>query len=91
MSKVYEARIRRMAKRQGLQLQKSRHRDPLARGFGKYWLVDENEVLIVGEKYGLTLEQAETWLLQPKTDVNRETMLEQANDWPDARHDRVVS
>jgi hypothetical protein len=38
--KVRENRLRRMAQRQGLELRKSRTRDPRARDYGKYWLVD---------------------------------------------------
>src|SRR3712207_211748 len=36
--KVRENRLRRMAQRQGLTLQKSRRRDPYALDYGKYWL-----------------------------------------------------
>jgi hypothetical protein len=38
--KVRENRLRRMAERQGLRLVKSRRRDPFARDFGVYWVVD---------------------------------------------------
>lgn len=38
--KVHENRLRRMAVRQGLRLQKSRTRDPRALGYGTYCLVD---------------------------------------------------
>jgi hypothetical protein len=38
--KVRENRLRRMAARQGLQLVKSRRRDPRALDYGTYWLVD---------------------------------------------------
>lgn len=39
-SKVRENRLRRMAQRQGLRLQKSPRRDPRATDYGKYALVD---------------------------------------------------
>jgi hypothetical protein len=35
-----EQRLRRMAERQGLALVKSRRRDPFAKDYGLYWLVD---------------------------------------------------
>lgn len=38
--KVRENRLRRMAARQGLALHKSRRRDPYAKDFGLYWVVD---------------------------------------------------
>ena len=42
--KVRENRLRRMATRQGLQLVKSRRRDPRALDYGTYWLVDASSV-----------------------------------------------
>jgi hypothetical protein len=42
--KVRENRLRRMAGRQGLQLLKSRRRDPRALDYGRYWLVDASGV-----------------------------------------------
>ena len=42
--KVRENRLRRMASRQGLQLMKSRRRDPRALDYGMYWLVDASGV-----------------------------------------------
>jgi hypothetical protein len=38
--KIYESRLRRAAARQGLELCKSRLRDPRARGYGGYILLD---------------------------------------------------
>lgn len=38
--KSYETRVRRTAARRGLRLERSRRRDPLATGFGKYRVVD---------------------------------------------------
>lgn len=53
--KVRENRLRRMATRQGLTLQKSRLRDPRAIGFGRYQL---------GDREGLTLDQVEKHLTE---------------------------
>jgi hypothetical protein len=41
--KVYENRLRRKAKRQELELVKSRRRDPDATDFGHYWLAPEGD------------------------------------------------
>ena len=57
MDKVRENRLRRMAERQGLQLVKSRRRDPRALDYGEYHLagktcgnLDEVEALLTGKK-----------------------------------------
>lgn len=42
-AKVYENRLRRVAARQGLVLQRSRRRDPRAVDFGKYRFSNEEE------------------------------------------------
>jgi hypothetical protein len=63
--KVRENRLRRMAERQGLRLQKSRRRDPRALDFGRYWLVDmETGVLDqrIEQRHGIELEDVEAWL-----------------------------
>src|SRR5262247_1792129 len=39
-TKVRESRLRRIASRQGLRLEKSRQRDPMAPDYGKYSLVN---------------------------------------------------
>jgi hypothetical protein len=61
--KIRENRLRRMAERQGLQLQKSRRRDPRATEFGTYQLVDRyNDTLAAGggqNGYGMTLDEVE--------------------------------
>jgi hypothetical protein len=41
--KSREIRLRRMAERQGLRVVKSRRRDPLAKDFGRYWVVDPGQ------------------------------------------------
>ena len=64
--KVRENRLRRMAARQGLQLRKSRRRDPLARGFGTFMLVDPYiNGMVAGDHqmgYGWSLDDIEDWL-----------------------------
>lgn len=66
--KVRENRLRRMAERQGLQLQKSRRRDPRAYDYGSYQLVDTaTNVMAAGNHqtgYGLDLDQVEAWLTE---------------------------
>lgn len=61
--KVRENRLRRMAERQGLRLEKSRRRDPRAIDYGTYQLVDvvTNARRAVGWQggYGLTLDEIE--------------------------------
>jgi hypothetical protein len=74
--KTRETRLRRMAERQGLRLEKSRRRDPRALGYGTYALVQEppvttggaslrERVLVAGDPntgYGLDLDDVERWL-----------------------------
>lgn len=59
--KVFENRLRRVAERRGLRLEKSRRRDPLAIDFGGYMLVEarRNTVVLGGDgfAYSATLEQ----------------------------------
>jgi hypothetical protein len=63
--KIRENRLRRMAERQGLRLEKSRRRDPLAWDFETYQLVDPRSNAVVaqahavGHGYGLTLDEIE--------------------------------
>jgi len=66
--KIRENRLRRMAERQGLKLEKSRRRDPRAWDFGTYQLVDPYTNTIVahnfatGRGYGLSLDEIEEYL-----------------------------
>ncbi len=65
--KVRENRLRRMASRQGLTLQRSRLRDSRAIGYGTYQLVDARtgDVKAAAEPdggYGLTLDEIESQL-----------------------------
>ncbi len=61
--KVYENRVRRAARRQGLVLRRSRRRDPRAIDYRRYWVVNENGAPVVGGELGLTLNEAEHYLL----------------------------
>jgi hypothetical protein len=63
--KVYENRLRRMAKRQGLFINKSRIRDPRAIGYGGYYLLDSrtgNVELHDGQGNGVSLLDVEAYL-----------------------------
>jgi hypothetical protein len=67
--KTRETRLRRMAERQGLQLVKSRLRDPNALGYGQYALVDPSiNAVAIPDGYGptgqpnWTLDEIEQWL-----------------------------
>lgn len=64
--KVKENRLRRMAERQGLRLEKSRRRDPHALDYGGYMLVDPtNNGVVMGADayaYSADLDQVEEWL-----------------------------
>lgn len=66
--KIRENRLRRMAQRQGLRLEKSRRRDPRALDYGGYWLIDgpasngtnwRARTVIVGGEYGVDLDTIE--------------------------------
>lgn len=67
--KVHENRLRRMAKRQGLRLVKSRARDPLAVTYGTYRVETadgaEPSRFASPEGRGLTLDEAERRLTRP--------------------------
>jgi hypothetical protein len=64
--KVRENRLRRMAQRQGLGLKKSRARDPRARSYGGYMLIDVDANWIVAGAwpfdFSLTLDAVEEYL-----------------------------
>lgn len=54
-----EDRLRRMARQQGLRLQKARTRDWRNPAYGTYRLVDENNIIVAynpANGYGLSLE-----------------------------------
>jgi len=63
--KVRENRLRRMAERQGLRLEKSRRRDPRALDYGTYCLWDEaahTQVVVTDHWLRLTLDDVERYL-----------------------------
>jgi hypothetical protein len=68
--KVFENRMRRAAERQGLQLEKSRTRDPNAIDYGTYQLVDQRHNIVkrdwdMPRDYGLNLRDVGRYLFKP--------------------------
>lgn len=66
--KVRENRLRRMATRQGLRLEKSRRRDTRALDYGRYWLIEgprpgngnwHSRAAVVGGEHGASLDEIE--------------------------------
>lgn len=59
-----EQRLRRMAERYGLGLQKSRRRDPRALDYNKWWVVDpyNGNLIRAGGQWGMSLDDVEAWL-----------------------------
>jgi len=70
-NQVRENRLRRMADRQGLRLEKSRRRDPQALTFGTYRLVDlYTNNLVLGDRergFGCDLDELEQYLTGDKS------------------------
>lgn len=68
LEKTYENRLRRAAKRQRLELSKSRRRDPLAPDFDRWCVQDARGVVVspvgryTGNVYELTTAELELWL-----------------------------
>ena len=66
LRKVRENRLRRMAERQGLRVEKSRRRDPRALGYGMYMVVGATtNVIMAGDTnfgYSLDLDDVEEYL-----------------------------
>ena len=69
VEKIRENRLRRMAGRRDLQVQKSRRRDERANDFGLYRIVDAfSNVVVAGAHpfdYSLSLDEIEEWLNEP--------------------------
>lgn len=61
VDKVRENRLRRMARRQGFTLRKSRTRDPRALDYGIYWLIGSANNVGTDER-GLSLDEVERFL-----------------------------
>jgi hypothetical protein len=76
-----ETRLRRMAERQGLRLERSRRRDPRAIGYGTYQLVDSaSHTIAAGDTnngYGLTLDDVEHALTGSPMDDERRRWLKE--------------
>jgi hypothetical protein len=77
--KARENRLRRMAQRQGLEILKSRRRDPNALGFGRWMIVDPyNSNAIVADSVGptgepnLDLDDVELYLTKGPEEFYRE-------------------
>jgi len=81
--KVREARLRRMARRRGLQLVKSRRRDPMAVDYGGYMILDPDRNWIVAGELdsprAMSLDEVEEWLAWPP-DLTVEVSLESGCD-----------
>jgi hypothetical protein len=60
--KVREDRLRRMARRQGFTLRKSRTRDPRALTYRVYWLIGSANNVPPGDDRGLSLDEVERFL-----------------------------
>jgi hypothetical protein len=64
--KVRENRLRRMAERQGLRLEKSRRRDPRALDYDRWYILDtQTRTVIAGldaGRHAMTLGQVEAFL-----------------------------
>ncbi len=84
--KIRENRLRRMAERQGLVLQKSRRRDALAWDYETYQLRDAKTHRLVyqrgGQEYGLSLHAIETFLTLNRTPLPIVDVDGDGN-WPD--------
>lgn len=65
--KIREDRLRRMAQRQGLQLVKSRRRDPRALDFGGFMVCDLNSNVVAGghpSGFEMSLDDVERYLTE---------------------------
>ena len=67
--KIQENRVRRIAKRRGFILKRSRRRDPQALDYDRYWLLDGRTGFLAYPKYpepaaewGVELDDVEEWL-----------------------------
>lgn len=84
--KAHENKLRRMADRQGLMLQKSRTRDRRALTYGGYQLVDEEngEVVLgqgnIGRGYASSLEEVESYLNRSRARLTREEIRQREPD-----------
>ena len=62
---VQEERVRRVARRHGLELKKAGRGKPRARDFGRYWLVDASRnTLVFPDEHGGSLDDLERYTTQ---------------------------
>jgi hypothetical protein len=85
--KTREMRLRRMAERRGLRLQKSPRRDPGAWDYGTYQLTDAREGWTVAEQmtgqgYGMSLDDIEEWLSGSATRMYKVTAVLRPRPFP---------
>lgn len=70
VDRVREARLRRAARRQGLELRRNRVRDPLALGYGRYLLASEDGGIVFGldarGRHSADLDAVEDFLRRPR-------------------------
>ena len=69
--KVRENKMRRAAKRQGFILRKSRAKYvyPHSKDFGGYMILDASiGYIVIGERFGLSLEDVEEFLMNPSAE-----------------------
>jgi hypothetical protein len=68
--KTFENRLRRMALRQGYELNKSRLRDTRAIGYGGYMIIDASTNHVVAgahpHSHSMSLDEVEAWLLSER-------------------------
>ena len=63
--KTREARLRRMAQRQGLKLHKSPRRDPRAYDYGGWYIANRNRVIVAGgTEFSMSIDDVERYLLE---------------------------
>ena len=88
--KVLENKLRRAAARQGLRLEKSRSRDPLAIGYGTYQLVDASTdapaFFRSGRGYGMDLHDIARYLTGDRTSPSEQRPT--TEDSPSSAHGR---
>jgi hypothetical protein len=60
--RAHEARLRRLAERQGLRLTKSRRRDPQFYDFGVFWVSDPYTNSLLSSEYGMNIDEVEAYL-----------------------------
>jgi hypothetical protein len=79
--KTRETRLRRMAKRQGLRLMKSRVRDPRALDYGRWYVVEPyTNAVVAGDPGYMGLDDVERYLMEGDADARRERRRRELGD-----------